>query len=447
MIIKHLNRSFGWVTAFLSCFSMTTSTLAAGKEAERINQQEIQAYIQELHLNKKQNWSEFYENTKDYYPAEVAAKFQEFAKLNPGLQLPEVHLKSAQNTNGEQVPVLEIFTNGKTHSIQIIGEDEKWAKYDGIVLSKSDIENPANALTRLQTANINFRNEGNAYFAKHNVLSDQKAVALKSDLSRFAGFPRMTPQLWSTLTNSQRKDFIAQILNVWHYADLVNGSKKTKKSVKTSLLQKFLERLILTNAFAEDSTGPSYENAQNKTRQDLEAFLSSDPKLLESFKSGVWTPELDNQLVKFEISAEQEANESIKICNDSVSETTMDSPEIQRSACEQFHQALLINEKFIAPMRATSCRSPAQYIGLYSNNDTAAVRAEKDQVNRSEIHPDKDFLCSCDANGSKKVKFNESCEAVKATVQDAQAAVADSAPYYLDTTPPPAKKKAAAYGR
>jgi hypothetical protein len=393
---------------------MSVSALAAGNEAEKISRARIEAFINEAHLNTKQTWAQYYENTKDNYPAEIASKIKEFTDLNPKLNLPSIKLKAAQNTNGQQVPVIEIYDNGKTHTLQIIGESGKWAKLDGISLRESDIENPENGLLRLQTANIFFRNEANAYFAKHNVLPNQKLENLKADFSRFKGFPRMTPYLWSSLSMSQRKEFIKQIVAVWKAADAVTAKRnKSGKSRKTSLLENYLKHFLMTDAFADENAGPNYDQTKAKTVKDLEDFLASDPQLLASFKSRVWTPELDRKLVEFEVAAEQKSNDALNVCIN----TDSGDPQLNNQiACEEFHRALLINERFIAPLRDSACESPSHYIGMYLSGESDAARAEKDNANKQEIHPERDLLCACDDNGSKRVKFHETCEGAQASV-------------------------------
>jgi len=241
---------------------MSTSALAAGREAEKINHEYVQAFINETQLNHKQTWSEFYQKTKASYPQEISNKIKEFADLNPDLLLPEVKLKAAQNSNGKQTSVLEVFDHGKTHTIQLIGETDKWAKIDGITLRESDIENPANGLIRLQTSNIYLKNEADDYFAKHNVLPDPKVQTLKADFSRFNGFPRVTPQLWSSLSKSQRKEFIKQIADVWSKAAAVNSLKTSGKIKKTSLLENYLKHFLLADALADDLSGPSYDGTK-----------------------------------------------------------------------------------------------------------------------------------------------------------------------------------------
>lgn len=435
MYLKQLVKGIRWSTAVVAYFTMSFSTLATAKEAEKISRTQIENYINQTGLNKATTWADFFEKTKSSYPEDVAKKIQEFVNLNPNKTFPIVKLKSAQGTTGSSTPVLEVYDNGKTYTIQTMGEADKWAKINGITLQESDLENPANALIRLQTGNINFKKEADAFFTKHNLLPDQNVEEMKSNFSLFKSFPRMTPQLWATMTKTQRKDFLKQIESVWRAAEeVLNSNPQSKTEKKTSLLENYIKFFLVSEALADEpptplpaptpaqpqpgppsapvpnASAPVAPTAQQQTISRLEEFLRSNPDLLRAYQSRTWSIELDRKLVEFEVSAERQAQSAIQSCL-GTSTTYMDNSQVQRTACEDFGRQLQISATVIAPLRATSCRAPARYIGSYQPNEArSAARDQKDSLNRHEINPTQEQLCSCEGT-STRVKFNEECPA------------------------------------
>lgn len=207
---------FRWLAIHLSCLTMIFAPVALGKEAERFNKTKLSQIVAELGLDKKTTLGEFWEKSKAVMPGYVYRDLEAFVAANKNLVMPDISLSTAKGGNGQEVPVIRFTQNGKTQTVQIFDEPARWATFNGVGLSGSDLERVEDAFKRVAASDIKFKNEVDKFrgekIAKQVVDSVRlKSAEYKRDFGRFAGFPRVTPQMWQGLTIEQRAGYIVKM--------------------------------------------------------------------------------------------------------------------------------------------------------------------------------------------------------------------------------------------
>lgn len=216
MLTRLILKPYKWLAAFLSCLSMTMSPVALGQEAEKLNKKQIQNIVSELGLDKKITLGEFWEKSKSFVSPHIYKDLEAFARENKNRMMPEVSLMNSQSTEGLDVPVIRFMQNGQTQLIQFHGTKDKWAKFNSVVLSENDLSRVDDVFKRIEASDIQFKREADLYREK-KLQTQKKSLEVlqvnefKKDFSRFSGFPRVTPQMWKSLTIEQRAGFIIKM--------------------------------------------------------------------------------------------------------------------------------------------------------------------------------------------------------------------------------------------
>lgn len=266
-MLKNFNlKPIKWMAVNLSCLSMIFAPVAMGNEAEKLNKNNLSQMIVEFGLTKKTTLGEFWEKSKAYMPGHIYKDLEAFVKENKNLEMPEVSLTMSKSTEGSEIPVIRFMQNGKTHDIQFYGEENKWAKFNGVVLSASDISRVEDIFKRVEASDIKIKNEADKY--RENKLQKQKvslklikANEYKKDFARFSGFPRVTPQMWLGLTVEQRAGFIVKMhllsLNARKVlsfsSDEATDSKKSSIKPKDSAGLQNIYNLLFTQSVQAES--------------------------------------------------------------------------------------------------------------------------------------------------------------------------------------------------
>lgn len=247
-------KTLKWVAAQLACLTMIFSPLAMGKEAEALNKKNLQQMVNEFGLNKSTTVGEFWEKSKAFVPLYVYKDLEAFVKENKNLQMPEVTLDNAKGTDGADVPVMRFSLNGKTQSVQFYGEKNKWAKFNGVVLSALDLNRVSDAFMRIESSDIKLKTEADQY-RKSKALK-QQANEYQKDFDRFDGFPRITPQMWKSLNPEQRAGYLVKMRLMWMSARkvlaTVSNAKPAKKSKDAASIQNFYNLIFAQKAEAKE---------------------------------------------------------------------------------------------------------------------------------------------------------------------------------------------------
>ncbi len=137
---------------------------------------------------------------------------------------------------------------------------------------------------------------------------------------------------------------------------------------------------------------------------------SGDKTISDMFKNGVWSLELDKQLVEIQQSYEVEINKAIESCHQNVALKQVDKN--QKGACDQLHRRWLFTEKFIADLRSKACPEKSVYIGAY-DKDEVITESKKSEINKKQLSDsDGKGLCKC-ADG-ETTSFKGQCKGAPA---------------------------------
>lgn len=252
---KNIFSLLSWACAHLAWLTMAFSPVALGKESENINSLVLQRYVTELGLNKKSTLGEFWKKNKSEFPVFMQKDLENYFKENQNVAMPEVSVKNQKATDGTDVPVLIVTEKGKTTTIQFYEERDKWVKINGIAMTENDLESVTGLYTRLSASDIRLKNKADKYLTnKKNKLNNLDRA---NDLARFEGFPRITPQLWKSMSKNDRVAYVVKMRMLWLSAKKVSEyfpkkNKKTAEHSSDSQLEKFFD-IILKKAEAAPS--------------------------------------------------------------------------------------------------------------------------------------------------------------------------------------------------
>ncbi len=206
-------KSLKWCSSFLACFTMVFSPLAMGKEAEALSKSQLQQSLTTLGMDKKTTLGEVWENSKVYVPGHDFKSIEKLVNQNRNAEFPAITVDTSKSTDGTEVPVLNFTHSGKTFSIQIYGEKNKWAKINGVAVPASDFTRIENLFARLEASDAKVSREATVY--RDNQEAKDSSAQYKNDFSRFNGFPRITPQMWKSFTKKQRAGYIVKMRMMW----------------------------------------------------------------------------------------------------------------------------------------------------------------------------------------------------------------------------------------
>ena len=259
-----LQKILSWSLAHTAWLSMAFSPLALAQN-NTLTTRKIENDLKDIGYNRKMTLGEFWEKTKSNYPDSVIQYFDKTIAENKNILMPDIQISSVKNTDGNEVPALRLSQNGKTQLLQIFGEKKKWAKLNNVNLSEADLFYPAVAMKRIESSDVNIRKAAEKYRQQRNskqsaqsVLERKKQQQMSKDFARFTGFPRMTPQLWKSMTKEQRAGFIVRMRLLWLNARLVLETAESatpargKPSAQSTMFEEMYRRLVGEIAWAED---------------------------------------------------------------------------------------------------------------------------------------------------------------------------------------------------
>jgi hypothetical protein len=255
-------------TALLSCFTMVFSPVAMGAEAERISRQQLEKFVVGVGLNRKETLGQFWDKSKVLVPANLYADLQKYVNENRNLAMPEVTgITSSKGADGTEVPTLQMSQGGKTYTVQFFGEKIRYIRINGVTLAENDLIRLRPALARLEASDINVRKLGDKLRQDDAIRTENEKAAIEytKDFARFKGFPRVTPQMWKSMSKFDRANYIVKMRLMWQDAARVNSLfrapasmvPKKKGAKDQSLIEKMYEALIGPEAYAETSPAPA----------------------------------------------------------------------------------------------------------------------------------------------------------------------------------------------
>lgn len=264
-----------WAMAHISWFTMAISPVAIGKEAENVTAQSLKAAMIDLQLNQKMTMKELWEKTKADYPGYAYYEIEELVKSNPNALVPQFQMQTVKGSDGKPVPALTFTENGKTHTIQIYGDSNKFLKFDGVTISESEASQPQKIFQKLMDQDPKLQKQYDEAISKgakvsaQTLRSEMKSTAKTQNtigrFSSFHGFPRVTPEMWSSMTPFKRAEFLVQMRVLWTAARKVNfyadkrspasvpaaPKKQPAKPKKTSSLENIYKLIVGDEAAAQ----------------------------------------------------------------------------------------------------------------------------------------------------------------------------------------------------
>lgn len=230
----------GWIS-FITTTSF--SHLALANENKKLNQNKLTTIVNEAGLNKRITLNEYWKNTKKFYPAWVVPQLENYVKSNGNRLMPEVQLASMKSSDGSVIPVMRLTDGGKSYTLQFFGEKNKYVKFNNVNLSEFDIARIDDVFTRIVASDYNLRKQAEALYFKNP--EKIKNSAKQSNDFNFQKFPRITPELWKSLTKEQRVGYIIKMRSLHQSAVAVMASSNNKAKKGASIdLQLFYKTIF-----------------------------------------------------------------------------------------------------------------------------------------------------------------------------------------------------------
>lgn len=281
MLSKNLFKAASWAVTHVSWMTMVISPVAMGKEAENKTAEYYKQFIHEIGLDHKMTVSDFWSKVKADLPGYAYFEIEQLYKTNPNALMPQFEVKSSKDSSGNMVPVLSFTENGKSHTVQIFGDKQKYLKFDNVVMSEVAAKNPATLFQKLIEADskLNEKYKQDVLKLEQPSYTSEKTLAPRYDFSTFKGFDRVTPEMWKSMSQEARASYIIQMRALWTEARKVNFyteqkepqplKVKEKASKKTSSLEKMFKMLLVDEAVADvdaDNGATAQEVVKVKTK-------------------------------------------------------------------------------------------------------------------------------------------------------------------------------------
>lgn len=204
----NLMKFFSWGMTHVSWMTMTFAPVAYGKQAQTMQIENLKRYSQEFGLNKKTTLGEFWERSKYYVPGYMYSALENYVKENPNQSMPQMDIKTSKASDGSKVTTLLFNNNGKTETIEVYGEKEKFARYNGVILTEKELQSPAKLVAKLNATNVQVKKISDK---KLELLSADRLDAQKRLFRDFTGLPRMTKKMWQGMNIQQKASYIVEM--------------------------------------------------------------------------------------------------------------------------------------------------------------------------------------------------------------------------------------------
>ena len=137
-----------------------------------------------------------------------------------------------------------------------------------------------------------------------------------------------------------------------------------------------------------------------------------DTAIADMFTKGIWSAELDKELVSIQQAYENEINKAIDSCHKNIALKQVDKN--QKGACDQLHRRWLFTEKFVADLRSKACPEPSKYVGAYDDKE-AITGSAKTEINKKQL-ADNDGSGMCKCPEGEVISFKGQCKSKSVVV-------------------------------
>lgn len=235
----------------LSVLTMVSSPVAMGFESEKLTRSQIETALIQLSLNKPITAGEFYSLNKELFPERIRVQIEPMILQNPNIMMPSFEVVTAKNSQGEDVPTINVTQGKEFFRIEVLGQEDKFFKFQNTNLSIVDIINFSDMYNRIIAGNESIRknlekaiesNKGNS----KNSNSDNSSISFNESIqsglegSVDSGYPAVSADIWKKMSQQQRAEYFLNSRLLWNDARkvLIEAEKlqsdKLKKKSKTS---------------------------------------------------------------------------------------------------------------------------------------------------------------------------------------------------------------------
>ena len=224
---------FKWTTTWIAIWTMLISPVAAGRLAENVSKQQLQSALNQMGLNKKMTFGQFYQKNEYLYPERIRKKIKPYLNDFQNQPMPSYEVISSKNTAGEDVPVIRIVHGKQLLNMQWHGEPNRMFKFQNTNITEIDLINFDDMIERILAHNPKLRLETD--------LSGFTKQTSKSTKSKILKYPDITKSEWKRMTAFDRANYIVNLrLLLQDARQVLKNSPEKKKSSKTS--QNFFEK-------------------------------------------------------------------------------------------------------------------------------------------------------------------------------------------------------------
>lgn len=250
MFTRSLLKVASWTLAHASWMTMTLSPVAMGKAAEKNSVDYYKQQVREIGLDKKITAKEFWEKVKNDLPGYAYFEIEQAVKQNPNALMPKFEVSSSKTSDGQVIPVITFTENGKTSTIQMYGEKDKFMKYNNTVVSENDSKTPSTLFQKLIDGDSKLNKQYQDGLKKQRQVSGTSA---KNTTTKSNGlFSQMNKNMWKKMTMEQRVSYFIQMRMMYLDAKKVTelNSKNGKKTSSFNQLE-MIYKAIFQDAEAQ----------------------------------------------------------------------------------------------------------------------------------------------------------------------------------------------------
>ncbi len=232
MFKRSLLKVASWTMAHASWMTMALSPVAMGKQAEKNAVDLYKQQVREIGLDKKMTAKEFWEKVKNDLPGYAYFEIEQAVKQNPNALMPKFEVSSSKTSDGQVIPVITFTENGKTNTIQMYGDKDKFMKYNNTVVSETDAKQPQTLFQKLIDGDAKLNKQYQDGLKKQRQISGKSAknTTVKSN----GMFSSMDKNTWKKMTMEQRVSYFIQMrmmyLDAKKVLELSNAAGKKTSS-------------------------------------------------------------------------------------------------------------------------------------------------------------------------------------------------------------------------
>ncbi len=248
-----------WTISFL--LSVQPAMVWAGTKTvshrSEINN-EIKNYLNKTGLTRKSmSVQEFYNNNKDLFDDAERASLEKMVKENGNVQIPKMDVTTVKNKAGEEVYQLQAVADGQSTSITLFGDQEEFARVNGVGISVKEGLSVEKTMAKLGTPK-----EAMDYYFRGPASVDGNAKKSKSRKPSNAGKLLSAEQVMK-MNLEQKQKYFKQLRQLMESVESVqNAFNESPRgaSLQNDFFQHVAGLMLGDQALADESGADSVSN-------------------------------------------------------------------------------------------------------------------------------------------------------------------------------------------